>query len=228
MGGNFAILNPCQKKWSDLAGGGGRARFCGTCTTHVHSISEYSAEEWNRLWRESNGHVCGMLARVTVEPARSRRAILLGAVLTAIAPLFGQSGSLRIRVKDIAGAVVPHANISVPGTDVTATTDASGEAVISGLSVGDSRISITVPGFIRFQQTVTIRDGEERVLNAQLQVPTVIGEVVQIDPEEIVAHGGSTLNTLQMPYSQTLDPPQPAPPQLQPKRAKRHWWQVFH
>jgi hypothetical protein len=101
MHGNFAILNPCAKNWSDLEGED-RARFCATCKTHVHLIADYSPIEWKKVWADSNGHVCGFLGDSLV-PQRGRRAILVGALLTTVSPLFAASGRVKFRVIDPAG-----------------------------------------------------------------------------------------------------------------------------
>jgi hypothetical protein len=226
MGGNFAILNPCPKRWSDLSGDG-RVRYCDLCKKNVHALDEYSPAERGALWRESDGHVCGMLSTSPPEPLRSRRVILLGALLTAVSPLFAQSGRLRIRVTDATGAVVPNANISIKGTSITASTDVSGEAIITDLPVGNSQISITVPGFRIFDSTVTIQARGEQKLQATLQIGELVGEVVRINPEDLSEQGNPAVNTIQMPYSQTLDLPQSTSPSTPSNPTKRHWWQIF-
>jgi hypothetical protein len=231
MRGHFAILHPCPKKWADLEGQG-RARFCSVCQTHVHAIAGYSANEWNQLWRESNGHVCGLLCGESSSPARSRRAILLGALLTAVSPLWAQIGRVRLRVIDMTGAVVPHANISLLGTNDrpirTATADERGEVLWTDLSLGDSRFLVEVPGFKLRRLTVTVRDANETQVEAVLEIGT-IGETVSIDLDQILAHGpGLLLEPEQMPYAQTLDlPPEPAPTWPAPNPAKRKWWHIF-
>jgi len=204
MGGNFAILNPCPKKWSDLAGEG-RIRYCGLCKKHVHALDEYSGEERGTLWRESGGHVCGMIAAAAPEPVRTRRAILVGALLTAVAPLFAQSGRLRIRVTDITGAAVPNATITIENTETKATTDGSGEAILNGLPLGDSQVSITVPGFMTFRQTITVRGREEQKLEATLQIGGMMGEVVTVVKREV-----SEYTAGYMPSPNQLDLPSPS------------------
>jgi Carboxypeptidase regulatory-like domain len=180
----LAILNPCPKKWSDLEGEG-RVRYCGVCRKNVHALDELTARERDQLWLESNGHLCGMLTRTSVEPARSRRAILVGALLTAVSPLLAQSGRVRIRVTDVTGAVVPGATVSLLRADDTASrtlkADQRGEAVFTDLPMGDSRISVTMPGFATLHRTVTIANSDEQRIDARLEVGTM-GEVVLIEP----------------------------------------------
>jgi hypothetical protein len=224
MRGNFAILNPCQRKWTDLAGDG-RERFCSTCNTHVHAIADYSPDEWNRLWQESGGHVCGFLCGESMTPPRSRRAILVGALLTAVSPLWAQTGRIRIRAIDITGAAVPHATVSLLGAEDrpmrSATSDERGESVWTDLPLGDSRISVTAPGFMLFRQTITIRNSEEQVIEAPLRVPEFTGEVVIIDQPAPSGY-------IQSPQTLVATPaPDSAPTSPQPKPAKRKWWQIF-
>jgi len=192
MGGKFAILNPCPKKWADLEGDG-RARFCGTCKTHVHSIAAYSLEEWNRLWRESNGHVCGFLGE-SPAPPRSRRAILVGALLTAVSPLFAATGRVRFRVLDVTDDPLPKTSISLLDRDnktvQSAETNESGEAVLTGLPMGDLRFSLTNPGFQTCQLTLTLRNGKEMKVQVLLWIP-VVGTTIEVQakPKPRKHHG---------------------------------------
>jgi hypothetical protein len=208
----------------------GRVRYCDLCKKNVHALDQYSLEERGALWRESGGHVCGMLVGGSAEPVRSRRMILLGALLTAVSPLLAQSGRLRIRVTDITGAVVPGANLSIPGTMITAITNESGEAVLTGVPLREFVISLNAPGFKSLERTVTILGGGEQKLEATLEIGSTLGEVVLVTPSANVVPTGF------MPSPHTLDLPSPQPQDLrslptliQPPEhpAKRHWWQIF-
>lgn len=228
MDGNFAILNPCPKKWGDLVGDG-RVRYCDLCKKNVHALDEYSKVERDGLWRESGGDVCGMLASMSFESARSRRAILLGALLTAAAPLFAQSGRLRIRVTDASGAVVSDAPVSVLGTLATATTDETGEAVFTGLRLGDSQISIVVPGFKTFRSTVTIQGSGEQKLEATLQIGELVGEVVTVEvagPSYVPSAQALDL-PVGLPAGPSYLPAPQTPKRPPPQRTKRPWWQIL-
>jgi hypothetical protein len=214
----FAILNPCPKTWADLQGEG-RSRYCGVCKTHVHAVAEYSPKEWTKLWQQSNGMVCGFLASETVTTPRSRRAILLGALLTAAAPLWAQIGRVRIRVTDPTGAVITAAEASLLGPNnksiLTLSANDNGEILWTDLPLGESRFEVHVPGFKLHQMTAIIRNGDEQKIEARLEVGTT-GTVVYVDPVQI-----------QTP--QALDPTSGAVTtrELQPKPAKRRWWQIF-
>lgn len=198
---------------------------------HVHAVQNYSSGEWDQVQRESTGRVCILLCGETLAAPRSRRAILLGALLTAVAPLWAQSGRVRIRVTDPVGAVIPQAKVCLLGIDDqpirTAFADDLGEILWADLPLGDSRFLVAVPGFKFRRLTVTVRDANETQMEAALEIGT-IGDMVSIDPDQILAHGGGLLEPGQMPYAQTLDlPPEPAPTWPAPKPVKRKWWHIF-
>jgi hypothetical protein len=190
MGGTFAILNPCSKKWPDLSGDG-RARYCETCKTHVHSIADYSTEEWNRLWRESDGHVCGFLGGESRAPLRGRRTILFGLLVTACSPLFAASASVRFRVKDPIGGLVEHAAISVADKDDhplrTLTTDGTGEAVFTNLPLGTLHFVVRAQGFSLKYLTILVHGYKELKIEATLDLG-IVGEVV--DSNKHAKHRG--------------------------------------
>jgi Carboxypeptidase regulatory-like domain len=191
MGGNFAIPNPCAKKWSDLQGEG-RARFCATCKTHVHFITDYSPNEWKKLWGDSNGHVCGFLGD-TLAPPRSRRVILVGALLTAVSPLFAASGRVRFRVIDPTGGPILKASVAVLNSEDKAVqcieTDQFGEAALTGLPLGDSRFAVASPGLIERRLTLTFHNGKEVKVEVYLRLP-IIGTVVEVKPKPPRKHHG--------------------------------------
>ncbi len=237
MSENFAILNPCEKKWTDLEGAG-RARFCTDCKTLVHDLGAYSPDEWHDLWTSNDGLVCGLLCSESPAPQRSRRAILVGALLTAVAPLWGQEGGVRIRVIDRAGAVVPAAEVSLLGANDqpirTSSADASGEVLWTGLSLGDARVLVTASGFSRRTVTVTIHSGDEQRVGAPLDIALDVGYmggVVTVqapEPEPSPAPLSLDLPQRAVPYPVPLMsdvPPLAVPP---PKPPKRRWWQIFH
>jgi hypothetical protein len=181
MGGDFAILNPCAKSWSDLEGEG-RARFCATCKTQTHAIADYSPSEWKKLWADSNGHVCGFLGDPPASK-RSRRAILVGALLTAVSPLLAASGRVRFRVIDPAGAPVARASIALLDREEKAVrcveSGESGEATLTGLPLGDSRFAVTSPGFAERQLRLTFHNGKEVRAEVHLWVP-IMGAVTEL------------------------------------------------
>lgn len=206
MSARFAILNPCAKRWTDLSGEG-RKRFCDECQTDVHALDQYSVEEFAELKRKS-GRVCGFLAAEPLPEPRSRRAILIGAFLTAISPLMAQSGRVRIRVTDVTGAAIPGAEASLLGGDEkptrTVKADEAGEIVLTDLPIGDSRLSVKHAGFKNLPLTVTVRNGDEVSVNVKLEVSdSRMGGAVE---------------------ARVTAPPAPV---AQPSLPKRRWWQIF-
>jgi len=124
-----------------------------------------------------------------VVQSRSRRAVLIGAMLTAISPLMAQSGRVRIRVIDESGAVIPNAEVSLLGKDqkpvLTKRANEAGEVVLTDLPIGDSRVSVSVNGFRTLSLSVTIQSTDELTVNAKLQIgPVSMGVVVYAEPAE--------------------------------------------
>jgi len=178
----FSIPNPCPRKWTDLHGDG-RRRRCDVCRTSVHAIDQYSPDEWNQIWRELDGHVCGVLCEESLSGPRSRRAVLVGALLTAISPLMAQAGRVRIRVTDPTGAVIPKAEVSLVGPDdkptQTAVANDAGEIVFVGLPFGDCRFAVVAQGFNKRPLTVTLRNGDEVKIETFLEA-SIVGEFVVV------------------------------------------------
>lgn len=177
----FAIVSPCPKRWGDLHGDE-RKRHCDVCQRSVHAIERYSIEEWDQIWRESEGRVCGFLGGESPAKLRSRRVVLAGAFITAISPLMAQNGRVRVRVSDAAGAVVTTAEVSLLGADGKATekfrANASGETVWTDLPMGDCRFAVDAPGFKRLPLTVTLHSGAEVKIDAVLELGSLGGPVI--------------------------------------------------
>ncbi|HXP87568.1 MAG TPA: carboxypeptidase-like regulatory domain-containing protein [Bryobacteraceae bacterium] len=186
MAQQFSILNPCPTRWSDLTGEG-RKRFCPHCQRDIHALDQYSTEEIETLRRESSGRLCGYLAGESLPPARSRRAVLVGALLTAISPLLAQSGRVRFRVSDQTGALVPDAEISLLDKEnkvlLTQHADNAGTAVFTGLPMGVARFTVASPGFSTMPVAVTISSGKEVKVWANLML-SVIGESIEVPAPE--------------------------------------------
>lgn len=117
-----------------------------------------------------------------MEP-RSRRAVLVGARLTAISPLMAQTGRVRIRVTDPAGAVVPTAQASLLGPDDkpirTARANEVGEIVFTDLPLGDARFAVVEQGFRTRRLTALIRNGEEVRVEAAFD-GAFVGEILLV------------------------------------------------
>jgi hypothetical protein len=177
----FTILNPCAKGWSELSGDG-RKRFCPECRSYVYALGQYTAKQIAELRREGQGRVCGYLPGTLAAPPRSRRAILVGLLLTAISPLMAKSGRVRFRVTDQTGAMVAGAEISVLDKDgkprLTLHTDGAGAAVFTNLPIGVLRFTVASPSFHTVSATVTVTNGKEEKVWATLRLGGMLGETV--------------------------------------------------
>src|SRR5580692_12584851 len=123
---------------------------------------------------------------------RSRRSMTLksGTVCTlsciflAALPLFAQSsGSITGTVLDNSGAVVSGAVISVsdPATGLKrdTTSNSDGEYLVAGLGAASYNVTITAPGFKKFEaKRVILRVGEKVRVDTKLVVGGVTSEIV--------------------------------------------------
>jgi hypothetical protein len=185
----------------------------------VHAIEQYSPQDWDQLWREQQGRVCGLLSEESPPAPRSRRAVLVGALLTAISPLLAQTGRVRIRVIDATGAVVTTAEASLLGADAkptkTVRANDAGEIAFSDLPFGECRFSVVALGFNTRPLLAILRNSDEVKLEAILDVGS-IGTVVSVEP--------ATVETVPVEPRQTPARSTPAP---EPKRTKRKRWWIF-
>jgi hypothetical protein len=98
-----------------------------------------------------------------------------------------QTGRVRIQVTDVTGAVIPGAVALLLGRDDEsvriAQADAVGEVVFTDLPFGDSRFRIAAPGFKKRPLTVTIRNGDEVKIEAELEIgPSTMGGAIEASP----------------------------------------------
>jgi len=105
--------------------------------------------------------------------------VLAGVLLaTAVSLLLAQAGRVRIKVTDLIGAVIPGVEASLLGPDekpiLARRANESGEIVLSGLPIGDSRVILSKPGFKQLPLVITIRNADEVKVDAKLEV--VAGE----------------------------------------------------
>jgi hypothetical protein len=143
-----------------------------------------------------------------------RIAIFIGLLLTSLAPLRAQTGRLRIRVTDPTGEAVPGAEVSLIGSfDLpvrTIVADDAGETAWANLPSGELHFEVVGYGPDFGSVDIEVLDQEEKIVSIRLE---------PVDP----AVEAILLETIQMPYSQTLD----LAPVSRSKPAKRHWWQIF-
>ncbi len=119
------------------------------------------------------------------------RWIVLIAV-SAVAALAQQdSGTLKGKVLDSSGAVVPGATVSVVsrGVERTAATDQTGAYAVPGLAPGNYTVRITAPGFGTFHAKAEVAAGKVATVDASLQVALEKQEVT------VEAEGAPAVNT---------------------------------
>jgi hypothetical protein len=132
--------------------------------------------------------------------------LMLFTFLTATA--FGQAdtGSISGTVRDSTGAVVPAAKVSVrnvaTSAERAAETDSGGGYTIPSLAPGIYDVAITKSGFADYKVRAQVTVGSFVSLNAQLSLTTVTSTI------EVVATGGTEINTQSQEVSQILTPEQ--------------------
>ncbi len=192
MNPQFTILNPCPKRWSDLVPdpSTARKRFCDNCQRDIHDHAQYSPQEWAQLWRESGRNVCGLLYPDPIpEPPLSRRLMLMGALLSFVSPLFGQSGSVKIHTEDGTKAPIRGARIELLDRDGKPIreqkTDENGDATFGDLSLGIQKSRVSSQGFVTAESSVIIDGGGPVSMRVALVVGTVGGYVYVVEPEQV-------------------------------------------
>jgi hypothetical protein len=102
-------------------------------------------------------------------------------LLTGSLPAQTSSGTLRGRVTDPTGAVIPQATISATGTNgqkATAASDNQGAYELKGLSPGQYTVSTAAKGFaVSTEQNVAISAGQVQQLDIALEI--------QVQPEKV-------------------------------------------
>ena len=109
---------------------------------------------------------------------------ILGSTLWFAPALQAQvSGSITGTVRDNTGAVVPSAHVTVGNADKgiqrTTTTNSDGDYLVAGLSAGTYDVTITAPGFAKFEaKQVVLRVAEKIRVDTTLAVGKVTSEIV--------------------------------------------------
>lgn len=139
-----------------------------------------------------------------------------GALLLATAPVWAQAGAVVIRVTDPTGSVVPTAAASLLGANDrpvrTLTANGAGEILWNYLPLGERHFWVSAP--VAFVQPITAAgaDPKEQVVEARL------------GPVCTRVEAGTEVNTIHMPYSDSLDlAPAPTLASPQQKPAKHRW-----
>jgi hypothetical protein len=113
----------------------------------------------------------------------------------AAAAQSGNAGTVHATVTDPSGAVIPGATAhlfnSISGLDRTVTSDAAGQLDITNLPFNTYKLSVTAPGFQRFQQSVDVRSSVAVTVTPVLQISAATstvtveassGDLVENDP----------------------------------------------
>ena len=105
---------------------------------------------------------------------RMRVWTLLGALFCFTgAPLLAQSGSLRGKVSDTTGTVLPNATILVEGTGLRAISNSRGNYEVRGIRAGTYTVRIRLIGYTSQSQVVNIEAGGTAEQDFTLQRPVV-------------------------------------------------------
>jgi len=93
------------------------------------------------------------------------------AALALISPLrtaAAQSGTIRGRVADAAGAPLPHAAITVAGTPLQVSSNDQGDYLLGGVPAGSQTVRVRVLGFVPQTAQVTVTAGQSVTQNFTL------------------------------------------------------------
>ncbi|MBI2685542.1 MAG: carboxypeptidase regulatory-like domain-containing protein [Acidobacteria bacterium] len=140
------IQKPCNNDWKQMSGDD-RRRHCVDCGKDVHAVSAYSDSEWAAM--AAGGNICAYWEGETPSTLRSRRAIVAGALLTAIAPLFADNGTLLVTTTDVTGGQIAGATVTLSradGKESTGVTNRAGVAEFAGLPLGDYAVRVSMAG----------------------------------------------------------------------------------
>jgi len=132
--------------------------------------------------------------------------VILCSFLAANAFAQADTGSLAGTVRDSTGAVVPDAKVSsrnvATSVERSVQTDSSGGYSLQSLPPGTYEITISKTGFADYKARAQVTVGAFVTLNAQLSLTAVTSTV------EVVATGGTEVNTQSQEVSQMITPDQ--------------------
>src|SRR5262249_33915629 len=123
-------------------------------------------------------------------------------------PLFGQAdtGSISGLVRDPSGSVLPNATITATNTATSAArtvqSTADGTYTVTSLPPGIYNLKITASGFQPFNGKAQVTVAANVTMDAQLSVSN------QTETVEVVAQGGTEVNTQTQEVSQVISPQQ--------------------
>jgi hypothetical protein len=124
-------------------------------------------------------------------------------LLCAAARAQVESGQIAGTVLDPSGSVIPNATVTIKNlannAQRTAQSSPAGAYLIVGLEPGNYQISVSSTGFQPFNENVEVTVGGHLTVNATLSVSANTTEV------QVVAQGGTAVNTQTQELSQVVD-----------------------
>src|SRR5947208_3266822 len=113
-------------------------------------------------------------------------------------------------VKDSAGAVLPGATVTVTNTGTSVTqeqqTSATGSYLIVNLIPGQYRLDISLTGFKKFSQVMTLEIAQRKTVDATLEVGSVSETITVVGTSPVLNLSDNTLGTV-IPQSQVANLP---------------------
>ena len=184
---NPRIPQPCTKTTWNALPGDDTERHCAHCATPVYALDRLAEAELEQIRSEAGRRLCGYDVGELARQHRSRRTVIAGALLTAIAPLLAQDGRVRFRIRDMSlstsNQVIGAEVILLEKSDGpirTLVADSKGEVLWTGLPMGESTFQIRAPGFKIKRLTVTLKSSEETKQDVVLEIgPIVMGVFVK-------------------------------------------------
>ena len=126
----------------------------------------------------------------------------------AVAVAQQETGQISGAVTDQSGAVIPNANITVTNTGTnaarTAVTSAAGTYVVTGLQPATYEVRVNSGNFKPYTARIEVTVGARATLDARLSIDNAVTQI------EVVAEGGSQVNTQSQELSQVVNAQQVA------------------
>lgn len=208
---NIRVAAPCSADWEQMRGDD-RVRHCDACNLNVYNLSAFTEAEIRALIANHEGRVCGRLYQradgtiltqncpVGVRALTRRLSRVAGAILSIMIPNFAGATSLlpqtymrtnatdasmMVEVHDIAGGVVPGAQVVLnagEGHTITVVSDDRGHAIFRVAKAAHYQVTVSRPGFQTDRRTVKLLSGQMLSVPVELRV-AVMGDIVEIAPK---------------------------------------------
>jgi hypothetical protein len=145
---------PCHEDWNRMRPEG-RAKFCESCSKHVHDLTNYTPEEAEHLLSESETPAC-VRASILPDGQVLTRPSLAGRILTAavVTPVIAAALVSSVMANPLNGSIVGTIQTGAKQVTVTAygagvhrriKTDGSGNYHLDDLPPGSYRLVFSVP-----------------------------------------------------------------------------------